>query len=55
MRLALERRREPRRQPPPLPLTLPDDARVREATVRPHALADYDQVATQQEPGDERA
>jgi transposase len=55
VRLALERRREQRRQPPPLPLTLPDDARVREATVRPHALADYDQIATQQEPGDERA
>jgi hypothetical protein len=55
VRLALERRREQRRQPPPLPLTLPDDARVREATVRPHALADYDQVATQPEPGDERA
>ena len=55
VRLALERRREQRRQPPPLPLTLPDDARVRAATVRPHALADYDQVATQPEPGDERA
>lgn len=55
VRLALQRRREQRHQPPPLLLTLPDDARVREATVRPHALADYDQVATQQEPGDERA
>jgi hypothetical protein len=35
-------------------LTLPDDPRVREAAVRAHALADYDQVATAQEPRDER-
>ena len=55
VRLSLERRREQRRQPPPLPLTLPDDPRVREAAVRPHALADYDQVTTGQEPPDEHA
>jgi hypothetical protein len=54
VRLSLERRREQRALPPPLSLTLPDDPRVREAAVRPHALADYDQVTTRQEPRDER-
>jgi len=54
VRLSLERRREQRAFPPPLSLTLPDDPRVREAAVRPHALADYDQVTTRQEPRDER-
>ena len=44
VRLSLERRREQRARPPPVPLTLPDDPRVREQTVRPHALADYDQL-----------
>jgi hypothetical protein len=54
VRLSLQRRREQRQLPPPLPLTLPEDPRVREAAVRPHALADYDQVATPQEPRNER-
>ena len=40
VRLSLEPRREQRSQPPPLPLTLPDDPRVRDAAVRPHALAE---------------
>lgn len=44
VRLSLERRREQRDQPPPVPLTLPDDPRVRDQVVRPHALADYDQL-----------
>jgi transposase len=44
VRLALERRREQRHQPPPLPVALPDDARVRNLVVRPHALEDYDQL-----------
>lgn len=30
--------------PPPLPLSLPDDPRVRDATVRPHDLSTYDQL-----------
>ena len=30
---------------PPVPVTLPDDARVRALTVRPHKLADYEQLA----------
>ncbi|HSQ08107.1 MAG TPA: hypothetical protein VLM84_10525, partial [Chromatiaceae bacterium] len=42
VRLSLERRREQRHQPPPLPLSLPEDPRVRDQVVRPHALAGYD-------------
>ena len=45
VRLSLERRREQRDQPPPVTLTLPDDPRVRDQAVRPHALADYDQLS----------
>ena len=44
VRLSLERRREARDQPPPLALTLPDDPRLHQAVVRPHALASYDQL-----------
>jgi len=44
VRLALERRREARDQPPPLAVTLPDDPRLRNLTVRPHTLGDYDQL-----------
>jgi transposase len=47
VRLSLERRREQRALPPPVPLTLPDDPRVREQAVRPHALADYDQLSAE--------
>ena len=53
VRLSLERRREQRDQPPPVPLTLPDDPRVRDQAVRPHALADYDQLNTGPEPHDD--
>jgi len=42
VRLSLERRREQRHQPPPLAVSLPEDPRVRDAAVRPHALAGYD-------------
>ena len=31
--------------PPPIALTLPADSRVREMSVRPHALADYEQLS----------
>jgi hypothetical protein len=46
VRLSLERRRQQRDAPPPVSLTLPDDPRVRDQVVRPHALADYDQLNT---------
>jgi hypothetical protein len=53
VRLSLERRREQRERPPPLPLTLPDDPRVRDQVVRPQALADYDQLNTRPEVRDD--
>lgn len=49
VRLSLERRREQRGQPPPVALPLPDDPRVREATVRPHDLDAYDPLHTPEE------
>lgn len=42
VRLILDRRRHAQAKTPPLPLTLPDDARLREIVVTPHRLADYD-------------
>jgi len=33
-----------RGQPPPIPVTLPNDPRVRDITVRPHCLTDYEQL-----------
>lgn len=44
VRLALERRREERNQAPPIPLSLPDHIRHRDASVRPHRLDTYDQL-----------
>ena len=44
VRLALQRRREQRHQPPPLPIALPDDKRVRDLVVAPHELDEYDQL-----------
>ena len=55
VRLSLERRREQRHQPPPLPLSLPEDPRVRDQAVRPHALGDYDHLTTHPEAGDDDA
>jgi transposase len=53
VRLSLERRRQQRDAPPPVPLTLPDDPRVRDQVVRPHALADYDQLNVRPESADD--
>lgn len=47
VRLVLERRRHQRGAPPSMPVELPDDPRVRELVVRPHALADYDNLAAE--------
>lgn len=44
VRLSLQKHREELNQLPPINLDLPDDARVRELTVRPHDLNDYDQL-----------
>jgi len=53
VRLALQRLREQRDQPPPLPIALPADKRVRDLVVRPHKLDDYDQLQAQQENTDD--
>jgi len=42
VRLALERRRHAKAEPPPLPVPLPDHVKRRDAPVRPHSLDDYD-------------
>jgi hypothetical protein len=42
VRLILDRRRRERGQPPALAIHLPDDPRVRDLSVRPHRLDDYD-------------
>jgi hypothetical protein len=44
VRLALERRRDDRRQDPPVALTLPAHVRARDKTVQPHSLETYDQL-----------
>jgi transposase len=49
VRLALERRCEQREQPPPLPIALPADKRVRDLVVAPHKLDDYDQLHSPRE------
>jgi len=38
-----------RGQPPPIPVALPDDPRIRALTVRAHPLTDYEQL-TREEP-----
>ena len=53
VRLALQRRREQREQPPPLPIALPADKRVRDLVVSPHKLDDYDQLQARQEEDDD--
>ena len=53
VRLALQRRREQRDQPPPLPIALPADKRVRDLVVSPHKLDDYDQLQSPQEDADD--
>jgi hypothetical protein len=53
VRLAVERRREQRDQPPPMPIALPADKRVRDLVVCPHKLDDYDQLQSPQEDKDD--
>jgi transposase len=45
VRQVLERRRHERQLPPPTPVMLPDDPRVRDLVVRPHALDSYDALS----------
>ena len=44
VRHLIDQHRHDRGQPPPLPLALPDDPRLRTLHVRPHDLADYDRL-----------
>jgi hypothetical protein len=44
VRLALERRREDRQQPPLVSMILPAHVQARDAAVRPHSLDTYDQL-----------
>jgi hypothetical protein len=41
----LDRNRHNRGAPTPMALQLPEDRRVRDLVVTPHALADYDQLS----------
>jgi transposase len=44
VRLALERRREERNEPPPIAITLPEHIQAKDQPVRPHDLAAYDKL-----------
>lgn len=44
VRHIIERDRIQRGAPPPLPVVLPEDPRVRDIAVRPHDLARYDEI-----------
>ena len=50
VRQSLQRRREERMEKPPIPVSLPDDERVREIQVKTHTLDDYDQLGQHDEP-----
>jgi hypothetical protein len=45
VRLALERRREQRRAPPPVAVCLPNHVKDRDSAVQPHRLDTYDQLS----------
>ena len=44
VRLALERRRQAKAEPPPLAVKLPEHVKRKDVPVRPHRLDDYDQL-----------
>lgn len=51
IRQVLDRHAHERQKPPPLAVRLPDDPRVRDLVVKPHALSSYDAVAAATEVG----
>ena len=53
VRISLEKQRDERDQPPPLPITLPDKANVRDIAVRPHDLKNYDPTDQEKEQDDD--
>ncbi len=52
VRLSLTRRREQRGKPPPIPVDLPKDPKVRDIAVRDHDLTEYDDLAGEAEEED---
>ena len=52
VRLSLTRRREQQNKPPPIPVELPEDPKVRDIAVRDHDLTDYDGLAGEAEEED---
>jgi len=48
----LEQLRRKRQEPPPLPVELPDDPRIRGLSVQPHPLSHYDGIG-EEDPGEE--
>jgi hypothetical protein len=51
----LDQRTRARKAPPPIPVVLPDDPRVRDLRVTPHALTDYDALAKETDDDDDPA
>lgn len=51
----LDQRSRQRRQPPPLPVVLPDDPRIHASRVTPHSLADYDRLLNKDSSDDHSA
>lgn len=51
--LILERRQLATGQPPPIPVDLPDDARIQNLSVRPHALEGYDDLTKDEQDDDD--
>jgi hypothetical protein len=45
----LDQKRRARRQPPQIPVVLPDDPRVRDLEVTPHVLTTYDALSDNHE------
>ena len=46
VRISLQRRREERQQPPPIPLSLPKDPRIQNQAIPVHDLQEYDPLQT---------
>lgn len=46
VRIYLTKRRDEKHLPPPIPITLPNDARVRDQIIQPHSLTDYAELQT---------
>jgi transposase len=53
VRQILDRLRHAQGQPPPIPVALPDDPRVRDLVVRPQPLTDYEELQPPSEEGDD--